>query len=1270
MDFYRIKERSLRNGITEIYPDFQVGRITDLMVRGKSFYAVWDAERSIWSTDEYDVQRLVDDDLRAYWKAKGDEGAIVKWMGDFSSNSWLQFRNYMSHISDSLVQLDDNLTFADQKVKKTDYASRRLPYSLQRGDISAYDELISTLYDPRERDKLEWAIGAVVSGEAKNIQKFLVLYGAAGTGKSTVLNIVEALFPGYCTNFEAKALAGNNNTFATDVFRNNPLVAIQQDGDLSRIEDNTKLNSLISHENMTMNEKNKPSYSARSNAFLFMGTNKPVKITDAKSGIIRRLIDVKPSGRKLDIGKYQALTGQVQFELGAIAYHCLSRYRKLGKNYYNTYRPVEMILQTDVFFNYIEANYDLFRVQDGVTLSQAYELYKQYCDESMVDFKLPRHKFREELKNYFKDFHERYELDGKVVRSYYGGFITDQFKITRGEETAPSLSLESRKSLLDDILKDCPAQYATVEGIPEKRWADVTTTLKDIDTTRVHYVKVPDNHIVIDFDLKDEDGNKSAERNLEAASEWPTTYAEYSKGGAGIHLHYTYTGSDLEELSAVYSEGIEIKRFRGNASLRRRVSLCNTTPVAELNSGLPLKEKKVINFDKVKSEKGVRDLIVRNLNKEIHPGTKPSIDFIYKILEDAYNSGISYDVTDMRGRIMAFANNSTHQAPYCLSVVTKMKFQSEVKDDTPPAEQPDSDELVFFDCEVFPNLLLVNWKIEGPNHQVVRMINPKPHEIEALFRMKLVGFNCRKYDNHILYGAYLGETNEQIYQRSQRIVNKQPDAFFREAYNISYTDVYDYASEKMSLKKWEIKLGLHHQELGLPWDKPVPPERWKEVAEYCDNDVISTEAVHNARQGDWTARKILADLAGMSVNTPTNTLAIKFIFGNDQNPELVYTDLSKEFPGYEYVQFGADGHRHNMYRGIDVGFGGYVYAKPGMYENVGLLDAASLHPNSIVQLNYFGKYTPHYKDILDTRIAIKHKDFDRARKMFGGKLAPYLEDTTKAKQLSQALKIVLNSCYGLTSATFPNPMRDERNVNNIVAIRGALTMVDLKFACEAKGWTVVHIKTDSIKLANITDEMIKFVQEFGKKYGYTFEHEATYKKMCLVNDAVYIAKYALKDGVPCYDWTATGAQFQHPYVFKTLFSHEDLVFDDLCETKTVTTALYVDMNEGMPEGEHDYHFVGRAGQFCPIKDGSGGGVLLREKKDSPGVYSAPSGTKGFRWLESEIVRELGKEDDIDMSYFEKLANAAIANISNYGSFEQFVWQAMPPLRALDQLEDV
>jgi hypothetical protein len=1268
MDFYKIKERSTKKGSIEIFPDFEVNRSKDLMVRGKAFYAIWDEEKQIWSTDEYDVQRLVDQEMKEYKDkitSKTDDTIVsMKSMLDYSTKSWIEFKNYLTKISDSSHQLDTKLTFANTEVKKKDYVSKRLPYPLEEGSCDAWNEIIGTLYEPDERAKLEWAIGAIVAGDAKEIQKFVVLYGEAGAGKSTILNIIQKLFTGYYTTFEAKALTSGNNGFSTEVFRDNPLVAIQHDGDLSRIEDNTKLNSIISHEEMTMNEKYKPSYTARLNCFLFMATNKPVRISDAKSGIIRRLIDVRTSGRKIPTKRYHALMAQIEFELGAIAYHCLQVYHEMGKNYYSGYRPIDMMSKTDVFFNFVEENYYTFKKQDGVSLIQAYQMYKTYCEEALVEFKLPKYKFRDELKNYFKNFSEYKRVGEEQFRNYYWGFVTSKFEssdVPQKEEHASWLVLDNTESIFDSTCGDWIAQYANDRGTPAKKWAEVTTHISDLDTTNLHYVIGPANHIVIDFDLKDDKGEKSAEKNMEAASKWPPTYAEYSKSQAGLHLHYIYEG-DASKLANLYEDGIEVLVFRtgavGSSSLRRKLSRCNNIPIATINSGLPLKGEKVINFDAVKSEKGLRDLINRNLHKDIHPGTKPSMDFINKILNDAYKGGLKYDITDMRPKILAFASNSTHQAEYCLGLVNQMHFQS----DEPSANTLEytNEKLAFYDVEVFPNLLLICWKYEGKDTGVMSMVNPTPQEIEKLFKLKLVGFNNRRYDNHILYARYIGYDLEQIYTLSQRIVGESRNALFGEAYNISFADIYDFSSKKQSLKKFQIELGIHHQELGLPWDQPVPEELIPKVVEYCKNDVVSEEVVFNDRKADFVARQILADLSGLSVNDTTQMHTAKILFGNDPKPQekFIYTNLATIFPGYRFENGKSD------YKGEDPGEGGEVYAEPGVYEDVAMSDVASMHPTSIELLNLFGPYTAKYAEIKAARIAIKHKEFDAARKMLDGKLAKYLETPEGSDDLAYALKIVINIVYGLTSANFPNKFKDPRNVDNIVAKRGALFMIELRYAVQFLGFQVAHIKTDSIKIPKATKEIVEEVSKFGKKYGYDFEHEATYDRMFLANDAVYIARYASKEHcmelygyVPSEnkkhpnEWTATGAQFAHPYVFKKLFSKEPIVFEDMCETKTVTSALYLDMNEGLTDGEHNYHFVGKAGLFCPIKPGHGGGVLLREKD---GKYYSATGAKGYMWLEAEVVKALGKEDDIDLSYYEKLVDASRDDISKFTDFDWFV----------------
>lgn len=1395
VDFLRIKKRQGKRGIDELYPGFFVIKSSDLMIKNKQFYAVWLEDENRWSTEEDDAISLIDRELTKYYeenKNTFDNPTRVLLLRDAENgmiDRWHKFCD--KQMIETYHKLDQKIVFANTPTTKKDYASIRLPYPLEAGDISAYDKLMSTLYSDEERHKLEWAIGSIVTGDSKKLQKFIVLYGDRGTGKSTVMDIVAKMFDGYCSVFDAKSLGSSNQQFALEAFRDNPLVSVQHDGDLSKLEDNTRLNSLVSHEKMIVNEKNKSLYKNDFKTFLFVGSNNPVRITDARSGLLRRLIDVSPTGNTLPIKEYEACVKQIEFELGAIAQHCKDVFLS-DPGFYNDYVPVAMLGASNSLFNFVMDTFFDYESDDGVTLDSAWKLYKLYCDEARVYYPLSKQAFREDLKPYFKEFKERFRLeDGTRVRSYYSGFRKDKYcsdeKPEKVDNSTSWLEFVEQPSVFDSEASNYPAQYASEAGTPLAQWSKVDTTLASIDTSRLHYVKFPEeyaSHIVIDFDILDDDGNKSLEKNMEAASKWPPTYAELSKSGQGIHLHYIYTG-DVSKLSRVYGDHIEIKVFTGNSSLRRMLSKCNALPIATISSGLPFKEEKKVDGNvKIKSQKKLLEMIERNLNKEFHGATKPSCDFIYKIVEDAYNDGFSYEIpADLKKKIMDFAKNSTHQSESCVKLMKKMHYCSKDLENTmdnnnrrlrefikkvylsdvlEPKDKIDqiyevleesynskipydlrdirqtlvyfatdkpetsedveyclgmvrrmrffSDEpmvveeksaeapIVFYDLEVYPNLLLIAWQYDKDDAPVNKMFNPTAEQVEELLQYRLIGFNCRRYDNHIVYARTMGWINDRIYKLSQKIINgTSRDCFFGEAYGISYTDVYDFASSsnKMSLKKLEIKMGIHHQEMGIPWDQPVPEEQWPLVGEYCENDVRATRAAFYYLKGDWTARQILADLAGMTVNDTTNSLTTRIIFGKNRHPQdqFCYWDLSKPvkhlpddvyrflsesfpdmmsqthgpansllpyYPGYDYTA-GV-----STYRGEVVGEGGYVYAEPGIWLMVFLLDVASMHPHSVEALCLFGPvYTAIFKSIVDGRVNIKHEAWSKVDKMLDGKLKPYVQKVKDglmtAKELADALKTAINSVYGLTAARFDNPFKDERNKDNIVAKRGALTMVDLKHAVQEKGFTVAHIKTDSIKIPNATPEIVKFVQEFGKSYGYTFEHEATYEKMCLVNDAVYIAKYA--DGEHEFElptgerimtaWTATGDQFRVPYVFKTLFSKSPYKFDDFCETKSVTSAIYLDFNEGLGEDEHKYQFVGRVGQFCPVINGVGGGILYRMQNDK---YYAVEGTKGYRWMESEVLRQAHPDDwqnYIDMSYYKALADKAVEAISKYGDFEWF-----------------
>ena len=935
LDFMRIATKDLKGGIKEVYPEFilykpgTVQPCCDIMVRAGDFYAIWNEDTHLWSTVEAVAFYLIDRELDRYVeKQEPGNGTVYKVLHMWDANNGMvdKWRKFVERqMRNNYHPLDENIIFSNYPTTRESYASMKLTYPIEDGPTPYYDELVSVLYSEEERKKIEWIIGAIISGDSKNIQKFAVMYGAPGTGKSTILNIIQAMFTcdkktdkKYWSAFESSVLGSANAQFAMESFKDNPLIAIQHEGNLSKIEDNTRLNSLVSHETMPVNLKNKSVFDCRFNSFLIMGTNKPVRITDAKSGIIRRLIDITPTGNKIPRKRYielmgpdnEELTGLIKFELGKIAKHCLDVY-KSDPRYYDDYIPTAMMGATNDFYNYVLDSYQVFKSEEYITLKRAWEMYKAYTDEARVPYPLSQRLFKEELKNYFEVFEEQPEdINYKQV---YRHFIADKFE-TKKKKKEPKEDLandilkaswlvltDAITSLFDTSFGDLPAQYAQNDK-PVMSWDECTMTLKDIDTSKTHYVRLPENHIVIDFDMKDETGKKSFELNAEAAAKWPPTYAELSKSGQGIHLHYIYTG-DASKLSRIYADDIEIKVFTGKSSLRRKLTKCNDISIATISSGLPLKEPRtrMVNFDGIKNERALRTCIVKNLQKKNVPGTKPSIDFIFNDLESAYNSGIQYDVSDMKPDILAFASNSTNHASYCIRKVGQMKFMSKenIEQNMQVAgellKKYGSELLVFFDVEVFPNLFIVVYKyLDG---EPVKLINPTPAEIEPLLHLKLVGFNCRRYDNHIIYARYIGYSNAQLYELSQRIISGSNNGFFREAYNLSYTDVYDFSSVKQSLKKFEIELGLKHQECGLRWDEPVPEDKWEMVADYCVNDVIATEAVFKARSSDWTARQILVDICkatGMdaTVNDTTNSLTTKIIFGNEKKPKLVYTDLA------------------------------------------------------------------------------------------------------------------------------------------------------------------------------------------------------------------------------------------------------------------------------------------------------------------------------------------------------------------------------------------
>ena len=1327
--------------------------IKDLMVRGGKFYAIYNENTGLWEVKDPVAIALIDEQVEQYVKDHESEqslndpehGPLIMKISDQKNGLVKQWHNFCNlDYQGDWRPLNQKLLFSNQEAKRSDYCSKKLDYPLQEQETPYYDKLCETLYLPTEREKWEWYIGCAIAGDQEKIQKMLVFYGLPGTGKSTIIgkvivqNIFEGTNSGYCTKFEANDLCGRD-TFGTQFLENDCVLAYDDDAEMNMITSKTTLNKIISHEALTVNPKFGKKFSITPNCLLIVGSNEPVQLSP-NSGMNRRLIDVRPTGSKLSSSEYEECIANIPFEKSGIAYRCLQTYKKLGRHYYDNYIAEDMLNRTSPFQNFVQENY--LALKDGCSLAAAYKLYTDYAQECNFKNVLVRYKFRDTLKLYFKSYDDKKFSGFKYDRI---GMTdpdapTDDAKDGKKEALSTWIVLKKQASIFDKTYSDCLAQYEQDDKEHPLRyaWSNCKTTLKDLDTSKVHYVKGPDNLIFLDFDKKGPDGEKDLEENLRMASKFPRTYAEVSKSGGGVHLFYIYTGGDPDKLSRILEDNVEIKVPKGGTSIRRKLTLCNDLPIAEISSGLPLKEERVndmVDWEGFKSEKTLRKFIYNCIQKKHHGYTRPEVNFIYQALEGAYKEGFTYDVRDLQNDIFGFASNSTNSAQYCMELVGRMHFCSKNIEEKENVETDDykTAPIVFFDIEIFPSwkqahengyeipdyipkdtpaLFLVNWKYQGDNQIVHRMINPSPSDVEKLFHFRLIGYNNRKYDNHMIYARSQGYTSEELYDLSHRMIDmKDKNAMFGPAYNLSYTDILDFAAagNKKKLKKWEIELGIRHLEWDAPWYLPVAVKDWPRVAEYCDNDVLSTEAVFNHLHGDFESREILAKLSGLTVNDTTNqhTIAILTHGIDDPQKDYIYTDLSKMtwpdgtlmFPGYEfnpngfpkekYIPGSKTINRLSFYRGEDPGEGGHKVGYPGYYEDVALLDVSSEHPHSAIRLKVFGEViTKRFENLVEARVSIKHikeigddaynnavKYLNQIKPEAGQIIVEFLNglsgDDLRAKcsSIATALKTSINAVYGLTSASFNNKLRDARNVDNIVAKYGALFMINLKHEIWDRGFKVVHVSTDSIKIANATREIIAFAFDYAKKYGYTFEHEASYDKMVMADHVNYIAHYMstekckdLYDGFIPDDnakaekdknkhlqgWTVTGDMFANPYAFKSLFTHEEIIFNDKCVTINANKgSLHLIGDEGT-DHETDT-FIGTIGQFTPMSKGGSKLYVLRD-----GKRNAASGTKGYEFLESTTVEMNHLESDINNDYFNSICDENVKTIENYIPFEQFV----------------
>lgn len=1267
-DFVRIEKRQIGNRQTngEVYQlsiDFNVGRLKDIVIQGGEFVAFFNAETGFWEDkgNFYEFARkLLYEAAEAERAAHPDQTITVLDPKHLSSKVPAKIDSLCKACEvNKPILFNQVVLWQGDRPEREDYATMTMSYRPVDHACPNYDELMSVLYSPENRTMMEWLAGAALCGDGNKIDKFVYLEGDPGSGKSTFLNIVESVFGEYGSSFKAEDLASTNGMFATAQFKKGPLVAIQHDGDLSKIETNITLNNIISHEPININEKYARSYYIRLNTLLFIGSNYPLRLTDSMSGLLRRCLDPVPTGKLLPIDKYNVLYSGALHEIGAIANRFIDVYKEFGARAYNGYRSSRIVRTGNQLGYWVERNRDIEWARDGeCLLSTEYALYRSFCESTAIK-PISKSLFERQIKFFwdtaieevtdnqskdvrFIDYVWKRKPFGKPIFSLY-----EDEEYTGTSDTPNDFLTFTSKSdaSLIDLIKDCPAQYSTENGTPRKRWSDVETTMSSIVSTELHYVKLPHNHIVIDLDCKNLSGGKDRDINFAKIRELglPPTYGEFSKSGEGIHLHYIFAGCDPSLLTNLIDADVEVKVFSGNASLRRRFSYGNNLPVATISSGIPMREQKdVVIQDGIKDAKHLENVVRKGLRGE-YGSHKVTVEFLDFIIRQCKDKDMSYDLEGYYDQLLEYASNSTNHATQMMAIVVKMPLKNGV------TEKP----IVFFDFEVFPNYNTFCWKILGADKGNKERFPTASFIQTMISKYNLIGFNNKEYDNAIMYEILQGTSPQRLYELSKALTAKgSRTRVSKEAKRLSYSDIYDFCNKKQSLKKWEVDIGIHHQECPHNWDSPLPETAFDEVDEYCLNDVFASEKVFLKNQEDWEARKLLVYLTGLTMNDSTNDLTAALIFGDNIAPQdqFIYTDLSTIFPGYEYHM--ENGNCVSSYHERIIGEGGYVDAVLGFYTMVGVDDVESMHPTSACELNIFGThYTQRFRELVNTRKAAKNANEEFIRTAFNGKVWKYItENNVDFKSLSKSLKVPINAVYGLTSAKFPNRFKDPRNVDNIVAKRGALMIMSLQDKLKSEGRVPVHIKTDSIKNPDYTQELHDEICEYAAKYGYRFTIEEFYTVFCVFNKAEYLAYDAAKG-----KWDFRGATFQNKYVFKTLLGG-DIKKEDYLLTKSVKdSAMYL--------GED---FIGKNVNVICAKPHYGK-QMTRRSGDS---VSSVTGTKGLYFMEYEEAIDGDFYEYLNMDYYDDLVRKAKGQIEEFVPWETFVSKAHDPIPDIPCLKEI
>lgn len=425
---------------------------------------------------------------------------------------------------------------------------------------------------------------------------------------------------------------------------------------------------------------------------------------------------------------------------------------------------------------------------------------------------------------------------------------------------------------------------------------------------------------------------------------------------------------------------------------------------------------------------------------------------------------------------------------------------------------------LFYDIEVFKYDALVVFKDIEKNIVAEFWINrnkvdcikgfPRRTLQGAVEGKTLVGYNNHNYDDYVLSEMLsFTPTNAGIKRVNDNIISglepgvdlKVQDTLdcFRQI-NVSHP----------SLKKIEANLGLNIEETSVPFtiDRELTEKEKEQTVFYCESDVDATIDIFKLRWGTYFVPKqsvvdLLPEGDGRreyAKRWNTTTLTAHVLLGDrykaDSRPFWTnyylgekQDEILEKVPDPDILKMWNEDNpakgdaeskdKHISIKdlgcSIEFGFGGLhgVNARDREFRNVKLLDVASMYPNIIINLNALdelGKHTvtDRYKGLVDKRIAVKHTD----------------------QQLQQALKLVINSTYGLLKNQYA--LIRNYNAAKSVCMFGQIALYDLAEKLYHAGYTLINLNTDGVAFNGGDSESYKKIwHEWEQWWGLTLEED-------------------------------------------------------------------------------------------------------------------------------------------------------------------------------------